>query len=32
MPDAPDNKPFVRRRDAAGRLQVGPTWETLIDR
>jgi len=32
MPDAPDNKPPVRRRDAAGRLQVGPAWETLIDR
>jgi hypothetical protein len=32
MPDAPDDKPYVRRRDAEGRLQVGPTWETLIDR
>lgn len=32
MPDAPDNKPLVRRRDAEGRLQVGPAWETLIDR
>ena len=32
MPDAPDNKPPVRRRNADGRLQVGPTWETLIDR
>ena len=32
MPDAPDNKPPVRRRDAEGRLQVGPAWETLIDR
>ena len=32
MPDAPNDRPFVPRRDAAGRLQVGPTWETLIDR
>jgi hypothetical protein len=32
MPDAPDNKPAVGRRDAAGRLQVGPSWESLIDR
>jgi hypothetical protein len=32
MPDVPDDKPFVRRRDAEGRFQVGPTWETLIDR
>ena len=32
MPDAPDPKPLVHRRDSAGRLQVGPTWETLIDR
>jgi hypothetical protein len=32
MPDAPDNKPLVHRRDAEGRMQVGPDWETLIDR
>ena len=32
MPDAPDNKPLVHRRDADGRMQVGPDWETLIDR
>jgi hypothetical protein len=32
MTDAPDNKRPVRRRDAEGRLQVGPSWETLIDR
>lgn len=32
MPDAPDNKPLVRRRDGAGRLEVGPSWETLIER
>jgi len=30
--DPSDGKPSVHRRDAAGRLQVGPTWETLIDR
>ncbi len=32
MPDAPDNKPVVHRRDAEGRMQVGPDWETLIER
>lgn len=32
MPDAPDNKPLVHRRGADGRMQVGPDWETLIDR
>lgn len=32
MPDAPDNKPSVHRRDAEGRLQIGPSWESLIDR
>jgi DnaJ homolog subfamily C member 28 len=32
MPDAPDDPRGVRRRDAEGRLQVGPSWETLIDR
>jgi hypothetical protein len=32
MPDAPDNKRLVRRRDAEGRLQVGPSWESLIER
>jgi len=32
MPDAPDSKPLVHRRDAEGRMQVGPDWETLIDR
>ena len=32
MPDAPDNKPLVHRRDAEGRMQVGPDWETLIER
>ncbi len=32
MPDAPDNKRQVRRRDADGRMQVGPDWETLIER
>jgi hypothetical protein len=32
MPDAPDNKPHVHRRGPDGRMQVGPDWETLIDR
>jgi hypothetical protein len=32
MPDAPDNKRLVHRRDAEGRMQVGPDWETLIER
>jgi len=32
MPDAPDNKPSVHRRGPDGRMQVGPDWETLIDR
>jgi hypothetical protein len=32
MPDAPDNKPLVHRRGPDGRMQVGPDWETLIDR
>jgi hypothetical protein len=32
MPDAPDNQPLVHRRGPDGRMQVGPEWETLIDR
>lgn len=32
MPDAPDPKRLVHRRDAEGRMQVGPDWETLIER
>jgi hypothetical protein len=32
MPDAPHNKPLVHRRGADGRMEVGPDWETLIDR
>jgi hypothetical protein len=32
MPDAPDDRPLVHRRDAEGRMQVGPDWETLIER
>ncbi len=32
MPDAPDNKPLVHRRGPDGRMEVGPDWETLIDR
>jgi hypothetical protein len=30
--DAAESKHSVHRRDAEGRLQVGPTWETLIER
>ncbi len=32
MPDAPDDKRTVHRRDAEGKMQVGPDWETLIER
>jgi hypothetical protein len=32
MPDAPDPKPLVHRRGADGRMEVGPGWETLIER
>jgi hypothetical protein len=32
MPDAPDNRPLVHRRGPNGQMQVGPDWETLIDR
>src|SRR5437763_13153521 len=32
MPAPRDPRPPVHRRDAEGRLQVGPSWETLIDR
>jgi methylphosphotriester-DNA--protein-cysteine methyltransferase len=32
MPDAPDNKRIAKRIDADGRMQVGPNWETLIER
>jgi len=32
MPDAPDPKPLVHRRGPDGQMQVGPDWETLIDR
>jgi hypothetical protein len=32
MPDAPDPKPLVHRRGPDGRMEVGPDWETLIDR
>lgn len=32
MPDAPDNKNMVHRRGPDGRMQVGPDWETLIER
>ena len=32
MPDAPDPKSMVHRRGPDGRMQVGPDWETLIER
>jgi hypothetical protein len=32
MPDAPDPKELVHRRGPDGRMEVGPDWETLIDR
>jgi hypothetical protein len=32
MPDAPNNKPYVHRRGPDGKMQVGPDWETLIER
>jgi hypothetical protein len=32
VPDAPDPKPLVHRRRPDGTMEVGPDWETLIDR
>jgi Domain of unknown function (DUF1992) len=33
VPDHPrEDRSIVRRRDAEGRWQVGPSWESLIDR
>jgi hypothetical protein len=32
MPDAPDSKRVVHRRGPDGRMEVGPDWETLIER
>ena len=32
MPQMPDKDRPAIRKDAEGKLQVGPTWETLIDR
>lgn len=32
MPEPRDDKSIVRRRDPEGRWQVGPSWESLIDR
>lgn len=32
MPDAPDPKSLVHRRGPDGRMEVGPDWETLIER
>jgi DnaJ homolog subfamily C member 28 len=32
MPEDPERRPPVKRRDAEGRLQIGPTWEALVDR
>ncbi len=32
MPDAPDPKSLVHRRGPDGKMEVGPDWETLIER
>ncbi|HUP82921.1 MAG TPA: DUF1992 domain-containing protein [Candidatus Limnocylindria bacterium] len=32
MSDAPDRDRLVHRKDAEGKVQTGPSWETLIDR
>jgi hypothetical protein len=32
MPDPRDEKRFAKRVDADGNVQVGPNWETLIER
>lgn len=32
MPDAPDPKQLVHRRRPDGTMEVGPDWETLIER
>ena len=32
MPDAPDPRNLVHRRGPDGQMQVGPDWETLIER
>jgi DnaJ homolog subfamily C member 28 len=32
MPDAPDPRHLVHRRGPDGRMEVGPDWETLIER
>jgi len=32
MPDGPQEKPFAKRVDADGNLQIGPNWDTLIER
>jgi len=32
MPDAPDPKSVVHRKGPDGQMQVGPDWETLIER
>jgi len=32
MPEAGDEKPLAKRVDADGDVQVGPTWDTLIER
>lgn len=32
MPDTPDDKTHVHRRGPDGTMQVGPDWETLIER
>jgi DnaJ homologue, subfamily C, member 28, conserved domain len=32
VPDAPDPKSLVHRRGPDGKMEVGPDWETLIER
>src|SRR6187401_3537223 len=32
MPDAGDDKSLAKRVDADGNVQVGPNWDTLIER
>jgi hypothetical protein len=32
MPSTDDDKRLVKRRDSEGKLQVAPSWESLIDR
>ena len=32
MPESPNRKPYVYRRGPDGKMQVGPSWETLVER